>query len=70
MKDLPKSALFARRILKIILLPVVILVGIDRFTPLTWHWLDFVTLALVVVTAILLIVGRVYTSDEDSGSGK
>jgi len=41
---------------------VVLLVGITRFTPPQWYWLDFICLAVVLVTVILVLVGRVFTS--------
>jgi uncharacterized membrane protein len=71
MEELPASAKLARKALKIILLPVVILVGVTRFTPPQWYWLDFVCLAFLLITAILLVVGRVFTSktsDSQKGS--
>jgi hypothetical protein len=69
MDELPNSAKLARRALKIVLLPAVVVVGVSRFTPVQWYWLDFVALALVLVTAILVVVGRVFTS-KPSGDQK
>lgn len=62
LNELPSSAKFARRVLKIILLPVVILVGITRFTPSQWYWLDIICVAFVLLAVILVVVGRVFTS--------
>jgi uncharacterized membrane protein len=73
MTELPSSAKFARKTLKIILLPVVLIVGITRFTPPQWYWLDFVCLGLVLITVILVLVGRVFaskTSDDQEGAAK
>ncbi len=69
MDELSTSARLAHRALKIILIPVMIFVGVTHFTPPQWYWADFVSLALLVLTVILVIVGRVFTS-RSSSEGK
>lgn len=67
MEELPQSARLARKILKIILLPIVILAVVVRFTvvPET-YWIDVVFIGLFVIAAALAVVGRVFNKKKDS----
>jgi hypothetical protein len=57
---LPASARIARRILKFIALPLLVLAAVVRFTipPSTW-WLDYTFLALLPFVIILWFIARV-----------
>lgn len=67
MEEFPQSARLARKILKIILLPIVILAVVVRFTvvPET-YWIDVVFIGLFVIAAALAVVGRVFNKKKDS----
>jgi len=67
MEELPQSARLARKILKIILLPIVILAVVVRFTvvPET-YWIDVVFIGLFVIAPALAVVGRVFNKKKDS----
>ena len=58
--ELPASARIARKLLKLLALPMIILAVVVRFTipPSTW-WIDGVFIGLCVVVVVLLAVGRV-----------
>lgn len=67
MEELPESAKLARRILKVILLPVVVLAVVVRFTVVpAIYWIDVVFIVLFVIAAVLAVVGRVFTAKKDS----
>lgn len=57
--DLPPSAKLSRRVLKIILIPVLFLGIILRFTAPSWA--DTVFLVLLPVIVVFAIVGRIFT---------
>lgn len=57
--DLSPSAKLSRRILKVILIPVMLLGIVLRFTPPSWA--DTIFLALLPVIVVLAIVGRIFT---------
>jgi uncharacterized membrane protein YdbT with pleckstrin-like domain len=66
-EELPESAKLARRILKVILLPVVVLAVVVRFTVVpAIYWIDVVFIVLFVIAAVLAVVGRVFTAKKDS----
>lgn len=57
--ELSSSAKLSRKVLKIILIPVMLLGIVLRFTPPTWA--DTVFLAMLPVIVILAVIGRVFT---------
>jgi len=65
MDELSQTAKVARRVLKVILLPVVALAVVVRFTvvPAT-YWIDVVFIVLFVIAAGLAVIGRVFTVKE------
>ena len=58
--ELSTSGRIARKILKLLALPMIILAGIVKFTipPSTW-WIDGVFIGLCLAVVALLIIGRV-----------
>ena len=58
--DLPNSARVARKLLKLVAIPTIVLAVVVRFTipPSTW-WIDGVFIGLCVVVIVLLVIGRV-----------
>lgn len=60
MSELPASARIARKILKLIAMPLIVLAVVVRFTipPATW-WIDYTFLGLLVFAVLLAAIGRV-----------
>ena len=58
--ELPARARIARKLLKLLALPIIILAVVVKWTtpPWTW-WVDGVFIGLCLVVVILLIVGRI-----------
>jgi len=58
--ELPASARIARKILKLIAMPLIVLAVVVRFTipPATW-WIDYTFLGLLVFAVLLAAIGRV-----------
>lgn len=58
--ELPASARIARKVLKIIAMPLIVLAVIVRFTipPSTW-WIDYIFIGACLVAVLLLAIGRV-----------
>lgn len=66
MEELPDSAKLARKLLKVILLPAVILAVVVRFSIApSAYWIDILFIALFLVGAVLAVVGRVFTPKKD-----
>ena len=60
MENLPNSAKFARRALKLLLIPLVLVLGLTRFTPVQWGWLDPIFFASLALLGILVVVSRIF----------
>ena len=56
MSEIQASARIARKVLGFILVPAMVFVGVVRFTPLQWYWLDVAGLVLIVVTVPLFFI--------------
>jgi hypothetical protein len=65
--ELPVSAKIARKILKLVAVPLIVLAVVVRFTipPSTW-WVDYVFLALCAFALILAAIGRLPGRKADS----
>lgn len=64
MSELPRSARVARLALKVLILPMALLGIAVRFAAPGWA--DFAFLGLFGVALLLLVIGRVFTRDDDS----
>lgn len=64
MSDLPRSARIARLALKILILPMALLGVAVRFAGPGWA--DFAFLGLFGIALLLLVIGRVFTRDDDT----
>lgn len=69
--ELPASARIARKALKLVALPLIVLAVVVRFTipPSTW-WIDGVFIALCLVAVVLAAVGRVPARKDKSGDSQ
>ena len=69
--SLPRRARLARRLLKWLLFPMLVLAVLVRFTipPSTW-WIDGVFIVLCVFIVILLDIGRIRIGKQNSQGSK
>jgi hypothetical protein len=57
------STRIARRILKTVLIPAIIVIGLTRFIVAPSYWLDWLTLSLLALVAVLFFFSGAFTRE-------